>query len=106
MHRTYSDQIHLKILDSSHKLNGHVVTPLFEHLGASSWHKKDAKMILRLGLFVERIKAFSHIIECASAAFVVFAVLLYVARRRHQIKKTKGEYQVLPRWEMQQNYYS
>lgn len=56
MHRTYQDQASLHILDSSHKLNGHVVTPLFEHLGASSWHKGDAKMILRLGLFIETLK--------------------------------------------------
>jgi len=30
-------------------LNGHVSTPLFEHLGSSSWHSYDAAMIVKIG---------------------------------------------------------
>lgn len=33
----------------SHFLRGHSVTPLFEHLGASSWHSWDAALILFIG---------------------------------------------------------
>ena len=32
-----------------HRLNGRVSTPLFNHLGSSSWHSYDAAMIVRLG---------------------------------------------------------
>lgn len=71
MHRTYKDQASLRILDPSHKLNGHVVTPLFEHLGASSWHKGDAKMILRLGLLIENLKKSSKYTRCGLKACLV-----------------------------------
>jgi len=32
-----------------HSLNGHVSTPIFDHLGSSSWHSYDAAMIVSLG---------------------------------------------------------
>ncbi len=32
-----------------HSLNGPVSTPLFNHLGSSSWHSYDAAMIVSLG---------------------------------------------------------
>lgn len=32
-----------------HSLNGDVVTPLFHHLGTSSWHSFDAALIVTLG---------------------------------------------------------
>ncbi|KAK1756420.1 hypothetical protein QBC47DRAFT_185877 [Echria macrotheca] len=32
-----------------HSLNGHVATPIFDHLGSSSWHSYDASMITSLG---------------------------------------------------------
>jgi mannosyltransferase OCH1-like enzyme len=36
----------LKILPGPlHSLSGHVSTPLFEHLGSSSWHSYDARML-------------------------------------------------------------
>ncbi|MBW0489206.1 hypothetical protein O181_028921 [Austropuccinia psidii MF-1] len=31
-----------------HRLNGRVVTPLFRHLGASSWHQGDANLFLKI----------------------------------------------------------
>jgi hypothetical protein len=39
----------LKVLPWDYRLNGKVTTPLFQHLGASSWHKGDAQFILGLG---------------------------------------------------------
>lgn len=32
-----------------HSLNGDVVTPLFHHLGSSSWHSYDAHLIVSIG---------------------------------------------------------
>lgn len=69
MHRLYGDQPSLAIMDQANKLNGHVQTPLFEHLGASSWHKGDAKAILRIGKQIENIKKHS------SSLFVIFTLL-------------------------------
>ena len=41
-----------------HRLNGNVTTPLFKHLGSSSWHSWDAAIV----------KAFKHSSLFASAA--------------------------------------
>ncbi|CAH7668299.1 hypothetical protein BY996DRAFT_6432759 [Phakopsora pachyrhizi] len=39
----------LRILGGAeHRLRGKVVTPLFRHLGASSWHQGDVQVILRI----------------------------------------------------------
>lgn len=38
-----------------HRLNGDVITPLFHHLGASSWHSFDAALIVSLGRLNVRI---------------------------------------------------
>jgi hypothetical protein len=87
MHRTYPDQKNLKILDAQHKLNGHVTTPLFEHLGASSWHKGDAKVILQLGAFIEKIKKSSGVACLAlqlCTVMLFFSLLLLFLRRRRQ----------------------
>jgi hypothetical protein len=52
----------LRILDERfHRLNGRVSTPLFHHLGSSSWHGDDAR----------RLKALAQIIRHPSAAAVV-----------------------------------
>jgi hypothetical protein len=100
MHRTYHDQAHLKILDSTHKLNGHVVTPLFEHLGASSWHKGDAKVILQLGLFVERVKRVPILgLVLSIASLLVFAVILISRRRRNN----NLGYTKLAHWDVESN---
>lgn len=32
-----------------HSLNGHVSTPIFDHLGSSSWHSYDAYLIVLVG---------------------------------------------------------
>ncbi|KOS38484.1 hypothetical protein ACN38_g10696 [Penicillium nordicum] len=48
------DRSDLRILSGTldnpnmHMLNGFVDTPLFRHLGSSSWHNKDARLILLL----------------------------------------------------------
>jgi hypothetical protein len=42
---TYLDRSKLRVLwgpRQMHHLNGNVVTPLFRHLGSSSWHSWDA----------------------------------------------------------------
>lgn len=49
MHLWYPGHANLKVLPWDYRLNGKVTTPLFEHLGASSWHKGDAAFILSLG---------------------------------------------------------
>lgn len=76
-----SYQLPLLILPSSYKLNGHVTTPLFEHLGASSWHREDAAMIGRLGKVVEEVKVYAAGMGgCVLAVVAVVAVVVLGVR--------------------------
>ncbi|OAA37244.1 Glycosyltransferase, DXD sugar-binding motif protein [Metarhizium rileyi] len=50
LHTLQPNRKDFKILPGPlHSLNGRVVTPLFEHLGSSSWHSYDAQLITMLG---------------------------------------------------------
>ncbi|KAL2128276.1 hypothetical protein VTI74DRAFT_9425 [Chaetomium olivicolor] len=55
IHAFQRDRSSLKILagpkhhPKMHRLNGPVSTPIFNHLGSSSWHSYDAAMIVSLG---------------------------------------------------------
>src|SRR5258706_8414091 len=55
IHTLQRDRSTLKILagpkddPTLHSLNGDVITPLFHHLGSSSWHSFDAQMIVAMG---------------------------------------------------------
>lgn len=55
IHAFQSNRTELKILAGPrenrrlHSLNGPVSTPIFNHLGSSSWHSYDAAMIVGLG---------------------------------------------------------
>ncbi|KAJ3148666.1 hypothetical protein HDU89_004516 [Geranomyces variabilis] len=51
----------LKVLGGQHnRLNGAVTTPLFKHLGASSWHRGDAKLFVTLGKIIKAIMTVGH----------------------------------------------
>ena len=63
-----------------HRLNGPVSTPLFDHLGSSSWHSFDAAMIVWFG----RIKAGRWIVP---ALVVVVALVLVRLRLRPWLKQ-------------------
>lgn len=93
MHRTFPDQAQLGVLDQANKLNGHVTTPLFEHLGASSWHKGDAKAILRIGQYIEGVKGHPIVAFATLFALVAFATALFgLARRIHGPSKGAAGY--------------
>jgi hypothetical protein len=55
IHSHMKNRQDLKILsgpegnENMHMLNGDVETPLFHHLGASSWHSYDAALIMSIG---------------------------------------------------------
>ncbi|PWN36465.1 uncharacterized protein FA14DRAFT_175781 [Meira miltonrushii] len=95
MHRLYGDQPSLTIMDQANKLNGHVETPLFEHLGASSWHKGDAKAILRIGQQIENIKNhfFSLVIILFLFSFGIYFAFASLRRLRHARKRKLGRYE-------------
>ena len=49
IHARQSNRTGLKILPAPvHSLNGRVTTPIFDHLGSSSWHSYDARLIVTL----------------------------------------------------------
>lgn len=55
-----------------HSLNGRVSTPLFEHLGSSSWHSFDSSLIVLLGKYGKwALPVLGFIAMCA---LIVFAV--------------------------------
>jgi inositol phosphorylceramide mannosyltransferase catalytic subunit len=55
IHALQKNRAELRILSGTvenpnlHALNGDVATPLFHHLGASSWHSFDAFLIVSIG---------------------------------------------------------
>ncbi|RAK94975.1 glycosyltransferase family 32 protein [Aspergillus ibericus CBS 121593] len=82
MERTTS---HLRILTGPpdnpklHMLNGIVDTPLFRHLGSSSWHQKDARLIKAFANMDQRL-AFGMVLVVLVG--VVGALVLCVSRVR------------------------
>ncbi|KAJ3015880.1 hypothetical protein HKX48_004328 [Thoreauomyces humboldtii] len=58
-HAIYPDRDQLKVLGGErNRLNGIAVTPLFKHLGASSWHQGDAKMFVKMGKIIKSVPIF------------------------------------------------
>ena len=53
MHATYSHRSNLRVLPREYKLGGPSITPIFQHLGAASWHRGDASSIKLIGNFFE-----------------------------------------------------
>jgi hypothetical protein len=53
MHATYPHRSNLRVLPREYKLGGLSFTPIFEHLGAASWHRGDAAAIKLIGVFFE-----------------------------------------------------
>jgi len=49
MHATYSKHSTLRVLPPQYKLGGLSYTPIFEHLGAATWHRGDAVAIKVVG---------------------------------------------------------
>lgn len=58
-----------------HMLRGKIVTPLFEHGGASSWHGWDAAMIVMIG------KHYGYVVMGLSAVVTTVGVLIWRLRR-------------------------
>ncbi|KID95344.1 Glycosyltransferase, DXD sugar-binding motif protein, partial [Metarhizium majus ARSEF 297] len=72
IHVYESNRTDLKILPGPlHSLNGRVSTPIFDHLGSSSWHSYDAKLIVTIGSRINLIFFF----------FVGVALALFLRRK-------------------------
>ncbi|ETS03728.1 putative glycosyl transferase [Trichoderma reesei RUT C-30] len=70
----------LKILPGPmHSLNGRVKTPIFEHLGSSSWHSYDARFIMSLGRRLHQI-----------VFFCVGVMLVVLIKRRVMLRRVCG----------------
>ena len=68
----------LKVLPGPlHSLNGKASTPLFDHLGSSSWHSYDAKFIVSLGSRINLVFFF----------FVGVALVLFLRRRARRFQR-------------------
>lgn len=62
---------------SLHSLNGPVSTPLFDHLGSSSWHSYDAALIVGLGKSRHALRRITLFV-----VGVLIALALVMRRRR------------------------
>ncbi|KAG6027515.1 hypothetical protein E4U41_000903 [Claviceps citrina] len=72
IHVYESNRTDLKILPGPlHSLNGKVSTPIFDHLGSSSWHSYDAKLIVTIGSRINLIIFF----------FVGIALALFLRKK-------------------------
>ncbi|UNI24121.1 hypothetical protein JDV02_009896 [Purpureocillium takamizusanense] len=78
VHTNQPDRANFKILPGPlHSLNGRVVTPLFEHLGSSSWHSYDAQLITAVGARANLIFFF-----CVGMALALFMRRRIIRRLR------------------------
>ncbi|KAK3368761.1 glycosyltransferase family 32 protein [Podospora didyma] len=64
-----------------HSLNGPVSTPIFNHLGSSSWHSYDAAMIVTIGKF----GGGKTVLLLVGAVGVTFFVIRRTKRRREPV---------------------
>lgn len=84
VHAYQQDRSELKILAGTpgnfkmHSLNGQVSTPIFNHLGSSSWHSYDAAMIVSLGKY----KDWKLPVVGLGGVGVAFFVIKRIKRRR------------------------
>ena len=79
MHATYSHRSNLRVLPREYKLGGPSVTPIFEHLGAASWHRGDAGAIIAVGKFFEWFLDPWKILFFAT---ILIAFVVWLSRRR------------------------
>lgn len=81
--------LHILALDGKvepQMLRGHVVTPLFEHAGASSWHRWDGQMMLIAGQYWRALLALLALVM----ALITGACLWRLSRKSSRISLAKG----------------
>lgn len=66
-----------------HMLRGHVVTPLFEHGGDSTWHRWDAAMFLLIGKYIWQMAWFG--VGLALVGLVALALQMLRTRRQQRL---------------------
>ncbi|KAK0389898.1 hypothetical protein NLU13_3471 [Sarocladium strictum] len=67
IHAYQTERSELKILPGPlHSLNGRVQTPLFQHLGSSSWHSYDAKLLPKLSCYGRGLLAFGLLVAAVA----------------------------------------
>ncbi|EJD02688.1 uncharacterized protein FOMMEDRAFT_140591 [Fomitiporia mediterranea MF3/22] len=89
MHATYAKHSTLRVLPREYKLGGVSSTPIFDHLGAASWHRGDASAIKALGVVVQWLLVPWKIITITVAS-VVGSVWL-CRRRARRAEKIRAE---------------
>lgn len=89
MHATYAKHSTLRVLPKEYKLGGVSVTPIFDHLGAASWHRGDASAIKAIGVAFEWLLVPWKII--ALNILVVGACVWVCQRRAHRVERIRKE---------------
>ncbi|KAK3358001.1 glycosyltransferase family 32 protein [Lasiosphaeria hispida] len=87
IHAFQRNRSELKILAGTrdnfklHSLNGRVSTPIFDHLGSSSWHSYDAAMIVKLG----KSKSWRTPVFLVAGVGIAFFIIKKTKRRRLRV---------------------
>lgn len=89
MHATYAKHSTLRVLPKEYKLGGVSSTPIFDHLGAASWHRGDASAIKAIGVAFEWLLVPWKII--ALNMLVVGVCVLVCRRRAHRVERIRKE---------------
>jgi len=89
IHSLQTNRPDLKILagpksnPNMHRLNGPVSTPIFDHLGSSSWHSYDAAMIVNLGKSGSKWRIPLLLV---GGSVITFVIMRRIKRRRGSLR--------------------
>lgn len=72
-----------------HTLNGHVETPLFRHLGSSSWHSFDGRFIYLLGKVAKSV--WMLVLMMLALLIVSLTMICYHTMIKRRCRQANGE---------------
>jgi len=87
-------QYNLRILDyEQHRLSGHILTPLFQHYGSSSWHSSDAGFIKTANQTIRFV--YFYLYEIILVSCLVMMLIIFSIRRRKLKKRETNDESLL-----------
>ncbi|KND00205.1 uncharacterized protein SPPG_04541 [Spizellomyces punctatus DAOM BR117] len=90
LHTLYPQRsIDTKVLGGErNRVNGRAETPLFTHLGASSWHQGDAQLFVLIGRWIKETPLGAYALLLALSGLLVGVWCVYSRRKTQEFKET------------------